>query len=493
VKKLNEQQLKPIIEASYLTAGNAWRYRAILRYFYLQHEKLRYYLFPDEVFEHLRKNIYFESYTEEQLQQDLDQLVEWGNLIPRQDTGKVTTIQEFKKKKFRYQCTPYTVEFERMVQNLEQKGDSFGGSLEKNFFERLLEVLTRLLNRGEQGEPEEVFTIWDELFGYFKKLTENAADYLAHLESEKIEEMMMTEAFLVYKDALTEYLRNFMTALQRTSLKIEALLRQIPFALIEKIAQILADYYLSIPRLEQVATKKELVQKFVDEWQGFNAWFLGYEGRDSDLVYLQNATNETVRRITRFAQRLSEKHHNFRSRKKDYLHLAQLFANCAKVEDAHRLSACVFGLFHTRHIWAEEKGTEDIYKDVWEVKPSEVILNPRIRTYREKTRPQAIISYPEEKKKRLEEYLAEKEAEKHLIDEIIENKGIVLNKINTTDPYIRKTVLNWIAKSMGNKMGFAKTQTGHKYRLKKLDCSTITVAWDDGFLKMPNFVIEFIE
>ena len=139
-----------------------------------------------------------------------------GNLIPRQDTGKVTTIQEFKKKKFRYQCTPYTVEFERMVQNLEQKGDSFGGSLEKNFFERLLEVLTRLLNRGEQGEPEEVFTIWDELFGYFKKLTENAADYLAHLESEKIEEMMMTEAFLVYKDALTEYLRNFMTALQRT-------------------------------------------------------------------------------------------------------------------------------------------------------------------------------------------------------------------------------------------------------------------------------------
>ena len=55
------------------------------------------------------------------------------------------------------------------------------------------------------------------------------------------------------------------------------------------------------------------------------------------------------------------------------------------------------------------------------------------------------------KKKKVGVHFIEKEAEKHLIDEIIENKGIVLNKINTTDPYIRKTVLNWIAKSMGNK------------------------------------------
>ncbi|MFZ5945984.1 MAG: TIGR02677 family protein [Bacillota bacterium] len=489
---MNEQQLKPIIEASYLTAGNAWRYRTILRYFYLQHEKLRYYLFPDEVFEYLKEKIHFESYTEEQLQQDLSQLVEWRNLIPRQDTGKVTTIQEFKKKKFRYQCTPYTVEFERMVQRLEQKGDSFGGSLEKNLFERLLEALTKFLQLKGEGNPEEFYALWDELFGYFKKLTENATDYLAHLESEKIEEMMMTEAFLVYKDAVTEYLRNFMTALQRTSLKIEALLGQVSSEYIEKAAQILTEHYLSIPRLDQVSTKEEIRQKYVDQWQGLQAWFLGHEGRVSDLIYLQNTTNETVRRMTRFAQRLGEKHHNFKSRKKDYLHLAQIFANCVDIQDAHRLSAGVFGLFHTRHIWAEENGTEDIYQEIWEIQPAEVILNPRVRTYREKTRPQAVITYPEEKKKMLEEYLLEKEAEKRLIDEIIENKRIVLNKINTTDPYVRKTLLNWIGKSMGNQLGFAKTQTGHRFKLSKLDNQTITIAWDDGILKMPNFVIEFL-
>lgn len=94
---MDEQILKPIPEANYLVAVNAWRYRAILRYFYLQHEKLRYYLFPEEIFEHLTSKHYFTDYTEEQLEQDLNQLVEWKNLIPRQDAGKVTTIQEFKK------------------------------------------------------------------------------------------------------------------------------------------------------------------------------------------------------------------------------------------------------------------------------------------------------------------------------------------------------------------------------------------------------------
>lgn len=91
----------------------------------------------------MRQSYHFHNYTEEQLQQDLNQLVEWNNLIPRQDTGKVTSIEEFKKKKFRYQCTPYTVEIERMVQRLEEKGDSFAGSLEKKLFDRLLEELTK--------------------------------------------------------------------------------------------------------------------------------------------------------------------------------------------------------------------------------------------------------------------------------------------------------------------------------------------------------------
>ena len=150
---MEEKLRKPIPEASYLTAANADRYRSILRYFYQQHERLRYYLFPEEVFAHLKQDPYFAGYSEEQLQQDLNQLVEWKNLIPRQDTGKVSTIEEFKKKRFRYQCTPYTVEIERMVQRLEQMGDSFGGSLEGTLFDRLLNLLQGFISALKEREP----------------------------------------------------------------------------------------------------------------------------------------------------------------------------------------------------------------------------------------------------------------------------------------------------------------------------------------------------
>lgn len=141
--------------------------------------------------------------------------------------GKVSTIEEFKKKRFRYQCTPYTVEIERMVQRLEQMGDSFGGSLEGTLFDRLLNLLqgfiSALERKGTSGE--DLHALWEEVHETFRKLTKNATDYLAYLQSEKVEEMMQAEAFLAYKEAITQYLRSFMTALQRTSLRIEAVLK----------------------------------------------------------------------------------------------------------------------------------------------------------------------------------------------------------------------------------------------------------------------------
>ena len=81
---MDARDFRPIIEATYLTTDNAWRYRAILRYFYIQHEKLRHYLYPEEIYGQLKQNPYFTEYQEEQLQADLKQLCEWKNIIPRE-------------------------------------------------------------------------------------------------------------------------------------------------------------------------------------------------------------------------------------------------------------------------------------------------------------------------------------------------------------------------------------------------------------------------
>lgn len=503
---MDERLFKPISEVSYLTAGNAWRYRAILCYFYDQHERLRHYLLPEEVLEHLWRSRYFRDYTADQLQQDLNQLVEWKNLIPRQDTGKVTSIEEFKKKRFRYQPTPYTIEIERMVQQLEQLGESFGGSLEKTMFDRLLAALNRLV--GEQGRPgrgggdkqfiadglsgEELNALWSETYESFRKLTENATDYLAHLQSERVEELMMTEAFLSYKEAITQYLRDFMTVLQRTSVQIETLLAETPPSLIERVAGRLADYYLSIPRLEEPPPRDQVAEKYSAQWQALNDWFLG-GSRESDLVYLQNATNEAIRRITRFAQRLGERHHTFRSRKRDYLHLAGWFVSCTDIQAAHMLSAVVFGAFNTRHLHAAPKETEDVYAQIWDQPPAEIILTPRIRLYREKSRPNAAASHREEKALVLAGYLRQKEAERMLIERLMHDNRIVVGELPVVDPHVRKTLLYWIARCTGGRDRRGKTETGRSFRLLKLDDREIILRSGDGNLRMPNYVLEFAE
>ena len=51
--KMNEKLIKPLTETKYLNVDNTDRYRPIIRLFYLEYEKLRYWMYPEEVFEEL--------------------------------------------------------------------------------------------------------------------------------------------------------------------------------------------------------------------------------------------------------------------------------------------------------------------------------------------------------------------------------------------------------------------------------------------------------
>ncbi|QGP92545.1 hypothetical protein MGLY_19280 [Neomoorella glycerini] len=78
-------------------------------------------------------------------------------------------------------------------------------------------------NHRRQGvfQPGEAEALWEELYGTFVRLTENASDYIASLQSARAEELMATEAFLAYKDAVTGYLQSFVQGLQRQLQRLE--------------------------------------------------------------------------------------------------------------------------------------------------------------------------------------------------------------------------------------------------------------------------------
>ncbi|MDC3414690.1 TIGR02677 family protein [Terrihalobacillus insolitus] len=484
---------KRVKEATYLTAEKAWSYRAILRYFYIQHERMREFLFPEEIYDYLRQFDAFQEYTEDALHQDLDALEKWGNVIARQELGKSKTIEEFKKRRFRYQCTPYTVEFERMLVGLERIGENFGGSLERTQFERLYQSLLKIeetIQPDSSESDEECAQIWEDVTTYFRQIIKNTADYMAYINSEEVEERMQTEAFLVYKDQFTTYLRDFIIALQGTALQIQDLLlgitkeqRQLFF---EKVIRHQGQTF----RFEEI--KEDPLEDLDGTWMSLMAWFLGNEHGESEYEMLQQRTNETIRRITRVVQRLGERHQHFRSRKKDYLHLAKWFDSMESVDEAHELSSVAFGVFHTRHFFIDHIPTDDIYVDVWDEQPMEHQTKPRIIKYKEKTRAGAIQSNQVKKEKMMQKHLEEKRREKKLIEQYIVENEIKVEQLPVIEAHVRKLLLSWIGKAMARKDRTIKTELGRKVKVE-LEKDRVILHAEDGVLDMPKATFQFLE
>jgi len=488
--------MKKVVEASYLTADSAAHYRTILRYFYHQHERMRDFISPEELLDYLRTIPMFGDYQEEQLHQQLAQLVKWNNLIARQDMTNAKTVEEYKKKRFRYQSTPYTIEIERMLIVLEKKvGDTFQGSLERSQFDRLLQSLANLqkeLTGDLSKKPEEYLRIWEDVFRYFQTIRTSTADYIAYINSEQTDQRMQTEAFLVYKNQFTTYLRDFIVSLQNTALQIRERLDELTLDKMSVFFEKLIEHRQSIPRLEDVRSSvEEWRMEYLEYWDSLRQWFLGSSLQQSELDVLQWQTNEMIRRMTRYVQRIGERQQHFRSRKNDYLHLAKWFVSTDTIAEAHKLSSVVFGAMTIKHLQREEVSTDNIHSETWEEDPVLLPLKPRTNRYRERTKPGSMVSNTERKRQQREQYLAERKQERLLIERHIDEGVIRLSTLATVEPFVRKVLLSWIGKSMASKDGRVKTDYGMIVKVSIDREKSIHLHAEDGTLRMPDALFTF--
>ena len=144
-------------------------------------------MYQEEVYAQMKEDPYFAEYRPEQCLQDLTTLTEWKNLNTIQDTRKVTSIEEFKNRKYRYQMSEYSVEIERLVVRLENLFIE-GASLEPTLLERIRLSIQRFPEMAELDEIS-VYTWWNDLNNDFVRLNQNYQDYMRDLNSVKAEEM----------------------------------------------------------------------------------------------------------------------------------------------------------------------------------------------------------------------------------------------------------------------------------------------------------------
>ncbi len=93
---------------------------------------------------------------------------------------------------------------------------------------------------------------------------------------------MQTEAFLVFKDQFTTYLRDFIIGLQQTALKIQQILKSVNIASLTPIINQVIVHQQNVPRFEDLGLdEKELFEDQQEKWLSLITWFLGNEHRES--------------------------------------------------------------------------------------------------------------------------------------------------------------------------------------------------------------------
>ena len=304
---------------------------------------------------------------------------------------------------------------------------------------------------------------------------------------------MKTKEFLVFKDRLIEYLRSFVKSLQTNVNVIEQYLKNTDSQKMEKILAMVTEYELSIPRIDAEVEEAMIYEKMRGRWENLQSWFSGDEGRESEAAKVFDTTNEIIRKITRYAARISELSNSGSNRREEYHKLAVMFSKCRDMNEAHRLAASVFGIEKPLHLKGlADRKTDSINSGIFDEEPYEVKVLPRVRTYREKAQRKGIVDRSREKEETRRKTIQRLEEERRLLKSYIKNNRVEFAALPEIEPQVRDIFLLWLSKALENKDFRGKTEDGQVYFIElphtKERCM---VRASDGVLEMPAYTIRF--
>ncbi|MEQ7052895.1 TIGR02677 family protein [Paenibacillaceae sp. P-4] len=486
------QLLRGVPELKYVNADNVVRYRSIMRYLYQQYQKLNYWLKADEIYAGVMSWNANKNYTLEQCQVDLEQLVEWGNLSSRHYGERATSVEEYLRKKHQYLLTPYSIEIERLLESLESVR-GYGGSLEPTLFDTIADTLFNIRRKAGTYEPGEALELWNLVHDSFQKLHEASVDYIASLQTGTAEELMVTDAFLLYKDAITHYLKDFVHALQRRSYKIEGNLIQITDHVRDVFLYAVVEDEWNIPKIEETMTQEQYFDELLDKWNVLQRWFLGEGSSSSELLLLEQATKEAIVKMVRSALRIQERKRSNISRRKELDYLGRWFYKLGNVGLAHQLAAYTFGLFPTRHLHGEDTRDSDSQGiSIWEEQPIMKSLRSRSRKKHERHETEAVIDHTKDKERLRAEFIQRHKQELQFLIYMVDKGETNISRLEEISTTSRLQILNWISRCNASANLAIQISEGIRIQLvRPVSKERASLVCEDGELELLNYGFEF--
>ena len=168
---------------------------------------------------------------------------------------------------------------------------------------------------------------------------------------------------------------------------------------------------------------------------------------------------------------------------------------CQDMEEAHKMSAMVFGMECPQHIAGDlVRETDSMNIGVYEEQPMEISLKPRIRTYREKSRRSAIRESAEQKQETRRKLLEKQKKETEKLQALEVDGKICFDKLPVLEPRIREILLKWLSDAMESADFSARTDDGRRYILDRSQAGeNCVVHCEDGNFTMPKLSIVFQE
>lgn len=314
----------------------------------------------------------------EEIQNALDQLVTWGNLLAHPDTGRVTSVEDFYRARYLYQLSR---EGEAAEIALAAYDEALGrrAALQSVALEdiRLQLRVLRQLALEINPDPARAHALLRDLSRVFTDLAENAQAFMTGLGRTLDLRSADREAFLAYKDRLISYLERFISDLVTVSDEIARLILELNTLEldVEKygVGGLALDRLLTFaaeressdaapaPELDATVNeldRAELVQQYLHNWQarwqGLHGWFVSRREHPSQATLLRNRARRAITELLEAVTRLNERRLGRSDRSADFRTLALWFAEAESDLEAHRLWRAAFGLNPARHLSIDE-------------------------------------------------------------------------------------------------------------------------------------------
>jgi uncharacterized protein (TIGR02677 family) len=337
---------------AHLSVPNAELYRDIMRTFAQAKDRFIVHLRPEDVAVELGRE------SDESLAQALDQLIGWGNLRADPDTSRVTSVEDFRRKRFLYQLTAAGHAAEEAIAFYEE---AIGrrGALQSVALEDIAEQLAALLVLADDADPDPAKThrLLLSLAERFTSLADNAQAFMSSLRRAIDFSDGDVESFLAYKERLIDYINRFIADLANSGARIARLLAELKTRDHGRLLRLAAwrEALDSVPdgpesdgygRAEEAA-----LRTWQNRWRGLWDWFISSDaGHPSQARLLRQAAVTAIKQLIDTVSMLNERRSGRSDRSADFRALARWFAEAPDEAAMHRLWRAAFGLTPARHL-----------------------------------------------------------------------------------------------------------------------------------------------